>query len=247
MSLPIIAITCDGGTSERLGVTDETVFLKKALVSLLTDLGALPILVYPTTAATQETVLDKADALLLSGSIHDIPPALYGQDVHPKCGHCLAERSYFEQKLLLGALKRNLPVLGICGGFQLINVALGGSLHQHYTLRRPFAMDHTQSYNHHQPYHLVDIVPNSLLADIVKQDSLPVNSTHHQLIADLGNGVIPLATAPDGVIEALGIKDHPNLLAVQWHPEYMAETQPPQIAILRWLVDSANKYSNQRQ
>ena len=247
MKTPIIAITCDSTTTERYDVTDEILYVKRALVSLISYLGALPIMVYPTSPDSQENVLDNVDAVILGGSIHDIPPALYGQDVHPKCGHCLPERSYFEQKLLNGALKRNMPVLGICNGLQLINVAFGGTLHQHYTLRRPFAMDHTQQYNHHQPYHLLDILPDTLLAKIVNCTSLAVNSTHHQLISDLADNLIPMATAPDGVVEALGIKDNPRLLAVQWHPEYLADSQSVQLSIFRWLINEATSYKASKE
>ncbi len=103
-------------------------------------------------------------------------------------------------------------------------------------------MDHAQPYNHHQPYHLVEIVPDSLLAQIVGKDSLPVNSTHHQLLAKLGTNLRVVASAPDGVVEAVEMTGNDQLLAVQWHPEYLVENQPAQLAILRWIITQATAY-----
>ncbi len=248
MHTPIIANTCDQGKSERLGVVDSTLFLKRPLYNHLLTLQTLPLITYPVTAEARETLLNTADALILSGSIYDIPPQMYGEETLPECGAVLEERSNMEAALLQDALERNMPILGICGGFQLINVALGGTLYQDYTLRQKVleTLNHTQPFNHHQPYHEVTVKNGSLLHLITGCDKLKVNSTHHQLIKDIAPALIPLAVAQDGVIEALGLKERANLLCLEWHPEYLAADDPAELAILRWLRDKAAAYAATR-
>jgi putative glutamine amidotransferase len=129
-------------------------------------------------------------------------------------------RTGFERAATLGALERDLPVLGICGGQQLLNVVLGGSLIQHIPDELPQALQHEQENPRDEAGHTVAIARGTLLHDICKADELSVNSSHHQAAKETGAGVTVNATAPDGVIEGIEDGRYGFCLGVQWHPEF---------------------------
>lgn len=233
MTRPLIGVT--GGPEQAEGVPEErSVYAVAATyISALERAGAAVVLA-PTVEAALESV-DRLDALLLTGG-PDIVPGRYTTDpIHPLARTSTRDNSEFA--LLSRALDVGLPVLGICRGLQMLAVHFGGSLHQHL----PDALGH----DGHSPggaaaYHDVNVASGSLLASIVGE-RLWVNSQHHQGVADPGRLNV-VATAPDGLIEALEDPASPFLLGVQWHPERSADDD----ALFQRLRDAAAAYQTRR-
>lgn len=172
-------------------------------------------------------VVGRLDGVLLTGGT-DIDPARYHAEAHPEVLDIETERDQLELDLFAGAMARDIPVLGICRGIQLVNVARGGTLHQHVPTHSRFDQPA------HSETHGITITDGSILSSLYGTDHR-VNSLHHQSVADLGDGLTVTATADDGTIEGLELGD--NVLAVQWHPEMLA-TRPTD-PVFRWLVDRA--------
>ena len=195
--------------------------------------GGLPVAL-PHHGALAGQYLDRLDALVVTGGAFDVDPALYGDGAVHAATSLKRARTEAELALLQGALARDMPVLGICGGQQLLAVALGGSLVQHIPDAVPGALAHEQTTRHDEPAHAVRITPGTLLARLVGAEAMRVNSSHHQAVRDPGPGAVVDAVAPDGVVE--GIEDPRRLfcLGVQWHPEF--HTDPGDARILAGLV-----------
>src|SRR3989338_3698154 len=140
-------------------------------------------------------------AVEVSGGGFDIDPKLYGEEPHPRLGKIQPDRTDFEIKLLKLAVEKRMPVLGICGGHQLINVYFGGSLYQDIPSQYSEKINHKQSTPSDIPYHKIEIHPSTRLSEITGADSSKVNSTHHQSIKKIGKGLKISAVAEDGVIE----------------------------------------------
>jgi len=181
--------------------------------------GGIP-LALPHHAALAEDMLNTLDGLIVTGGAFDVSPSLYGEaDIHGSV--TLKEgRTAAELALLRGALARRMPVLGICGGEQLLAVALGGTLIQHIPDSIANALPHEQPNPRHEAGHSVTITPGTLLHRITGAASLAVNSSHHQAVASPGASAVVNATAPDGIIEGIEAPDLPFCLGVQWHPEF---------------------------
>jgi putative glutamine amidotransferase len=198
----------------------------------------LPLVPPPVTdAAALDQLVALADALVLPGGAFDIDPALYGEPRHERCGELNPERTDLERALFTRAEARGLPVLGVCGGMQLINVVRGGTLWQDLASQVPGQRGHQQEGPKDRPCHDVDVQADSQLARIVGTTRLPVNSTHHQAVKAVGCGLVVSAVATDGVTEGIEDPRRPFLLGVQWHPESMRDV--PQRAIYRALVEAA--------
>ena len=229
----------------RIGLTldvDEagaTYLLKRAYAEAVAAAGglALPL---PHHPGEVPELLALCEALVVTGGDFDIEPGLYGERRRPGCGPARGERTAFELALVRLALARGVPVLGVCGGMQLLAVALGGTLHQ--DLEADLGLGgHQQPASKDRPSHPVVVEPGTLLAGLVGAGELAVNSTHHQAVREPGRGVVVSARAPDGVIEAIEVPAQPFALGVQWHPEALASRDPRQAAILRGLVLAAGE------
>lgn len=164
--------------------------------------------------------LDRLDGLIVTGGAFDVPPELFGAASRHTSVVTKDRRTRFELDITREAIKRDLPVFGICGGEQLLAVALGGTLIQHIPdqIRNPLA--HEQPNPRDQPGHSVQIVADTKLHTITQVDELAVNSAHHQAVALPGPRLVVNATAPDGVIEGIEDPTKPFCLGVQWHPEF---------------------------
>jgi putative glutamine amidotransferase len=213
----VVAVTATRRTDEGR----ERVTVNSAYVRALVAVGLVPLvsssLLDPTRAPA---LLDRVDGLLLTGG-EDVDPARYHAAPHPKLDNTDAARDAVELALISGARARRLPLLGICRGIQILNVAFGGTLFQDLASEHPTAIDHADETRPHG----VRLAPQSLVHRTVGTLQASVNSRHHQAVRQLGPGLVATAWANDGVIEALEAENGsaPWMLAVQWHPEDDAE------------------------
>jgi putative glutamine amidotransferase len=198
--------------------------------------GGLPITL-PHLAEQAADYLDRLDALIVTGGAFDVDPALYGDAETHGTITLKQGRTAAEMALLRGALARNMPVLGICGGQQLLAVALGGTLIQHIPDTVPHALPHEQKNPRHEAGHEVAIQAGSLLHRIVGAGSMQVNSSHHQAVRTPGRHAVVNATAPDGIIEGIECAAYRFCLGVQWHPEFHID--PGDALIFQALVEAA--------
>lgn len=236
---PRILVTLDLGTETRRGVPFSTVHLKAAYAQIIEAAGGTPILAAPTEdPAVLHSLSALMDGLVLTGGNFDIDPALYGRTVPAgtRVDTPKPLRTRFEWSLLESALAAGKPVLGICGGMQLLNVVLGGSLLLDIQTERSGALDHEQASSPATPDHLVHLIPGTALAALLGA-RIQVNSTHHQAVDRLGRGLVALGHGPDGVVEAIGHADSLSVLGVQWHPELLDDA--PSRAIYGALVERA--------
>jgi putative glutamine amidotransferase len=237
---PVIGITPDvGETTARPGRPALPRYeLKQAYADAVLAAGGLPVVLpYSDDESAPQEALDLCDGLVITGGAFDIPPELYGQKAGQMLGPLKRGRTSWEQRLLRAALAADLPVLGICGGMQLLAVELGGALHQDILQEIPGALDHEQKNDPRQPGHTAKVVPGTALQAIVKAGRLEVNSTHHQAVKDPGRARVS-ALAPDGVIEAI---EGPGkfVLGVEWHPELLPGSE--HLALYRALVERAGR------
>ena len=187
--------------------------------------------------AQAEALVARLDGLVVTGGAFDLDPALFGENRHPKTT-LKPGRSEAEMALLQAALKCDLPVLGICGGMQLMAVACGGSLIQHIPDARPDALLHEQPNPRDEAGHTVSVVAGSRLRAIAGRDELAVNSSHHQAVRDPGTLAI-CARAPDGIIEAVEKHGARFCIGVQWHPEFAID--PADDRIFAALIAAAQE------
>ena len=223
---PLIGVTPDfnAGDRKEWGGQEPTYFLRARYVRAIEDLGGIPI-VLPLVAdlGARRRLLTHIDGLLLTGSGPDLAPELYGERQRFKFGVMSQRRATFELEMAQLARAADLPVLGICGGMQSVNVAFGGSLYQDIDSQRPRPLPHRQATPATQLSHQVKIAPKSLLSRIVKSTTLRVNSSHHQSVKTVAPSLTVSAVAPDGVIEAIESRNQRFFLGVQWHPEFLFE------------------------
>jgi putative glutamine amidotransferase len=202
--------------------------------------GAVPVVIPPMDAAAIEPLLDGLWGLCLSGG-PDLHPAIYGADPHPALGPTEPELDRFEIALVRAAEAREMPVLAICRGLQVLNVARGGTLTQDLPTLRPSAIEHRQPQPGSTPTHAVSLEPASLVAGCLGVRDLAVNSFHHQAADRLGDGLRAVGWAPDGVIEAIEATDRGFTVAVQWHAESMVRSAE-QTHLLTAFAEAAVSY-----
>ena len=238
--LPLIGIPCSARARTHSGYQRYAV--GQAYCRALSLVGAAPVLI---PLLEQDDILDsilcRLQGLLLSGG-DDVDPKHYGRERVQGPGRIEDPRDRIELFLTRRALALDLPILAICRGLQLLNVALGGTLVQDIPLQRPSAIRHELrgGYPRDYPAHRVDVLPDSLLGSIVGEGTLDVNSLHHQCIDDLAPKLLPVALAPDGVVEAAEATGS-FVLGVQWHPEELVHKDLRHRRIFEAFVAQARK------
>lgn len=190
----------------------------------LASQGLAYVLLPPQDPETLERILPHLDGLLLPGG-GDVDPQRYGEEPHPRLGEVSPERDEHELFLARYAREKGLPTLGICRGIQVMNVAMGGTLYQDLEAQGFREIQHAEKSPPPALAHGMKLVAESPLARLFPP-SFRVNSYHHQGIKDLGEGLKPIALAPDGLVEAVALDGHPLFLGVQWHPELIKEHWP---------------------
>lgn len=219
MKPPVIGITLDYDTTPTYS-SYPWYALRENYITAIEQTGGIPLLL-PYVTSRISRYLDIIDGLLIPGGDSDINPQFYGSEERHECVLTKDNRAQFELALTKAALKRDLPVFGICGGQQLLNVVAGGTLIQHIPDYIPHCLSHEQKQPKHQPTHRVTITEGTLLSQILREKIIEVNSTHHQAVEKAGTGIKINAHAIDGVIEGIEISDQRFCLGVQWHPEYL--------------------------
>jgi putative glutamine amidotransferase len=206
-------------------------------VRALEAADALPVVVPPLGRRDVGRLLGRLDGLVLSGG-PDLAPAAYGAEPHLELGSTEPSLDAFEYAVARDALRLELPILGICRGVQTLNVARGGTLHQHLPDVVGDLVAHRQTIDGRVPTHPVTILPGSRLAAVLGTTQLSVNSFHHQAVDRLGTSLCACAWAPDGAIEAIEDPKRPFVVAVQWHAETL-QGVPSQLALFEELVSVA--------
>jgi len=199
--------------------------------------GGLPVVMPPLPPDAVEPLLAKLDGVCLSGG-PDVQPGAYEESPHPDLGPTWPDLDVFELAVARHADARGLPLLAICRGAQVLNIARGGSLHQHLPDWAGAGIEHRQRVPGDRPTHGVDVTPDSLLARVLGQTHVEVNSFHHQAPKRLGRGLRAVAFALDGVIEGIEAPDRPFLLGVQWHAEGIVGRRE-QLQLFSEFVDAA--------
>jgi putative glutamine amidotransferase len=187
--------------------------------------GGRSVLLLPDSedAEDPDGVLDMIDALIVTGGAGDVDPVLYAQEHHPETGPVQEERDAYELALVRAAIGRRVPVLGICRGMQILNVAYGGGIEQHL----PDVVGHEE--HRHTPGtftdHEVDLEAGSLAARAAGAERTPVKSHHHQGVREIGDGLVVTGRSDDDTVEALEDPSCPFVLGVLWHPEEDEKSQ----------------------
>lgn len=235
----------DAGTSLRaeakpvIGVS-VTNTMKNTCTRSIQLAGGIPVILPLTTDVDQmDEMLSHLDGLLFSGG-EDIDPSWYGEEKHEKCGSIDDARDHYELMLFKKATDMNLPILGVCRGLQLVNVAMGGSLIQDIPSEHPSEVSHGVYANSLVPAHDITIADGSLLAELLGSLSYGVNSRHHQAVGRLADGLKATAWSPDGIVEAVDAYPTRQIMAVQFHPEInTAAGDTVQLKIFRHFVGQA--------
>jgi putative glutamine amidotransferase len=223
-----------------------SVFLYTGYLEALEGAGLAVVIGSPAHSDDSvRALLDACCGVVLSGG-EDVEPVHYGEDPHPMLDEVQPERDRMEFTAFHGALAREMPVLGICRGMQLMNVALGGTLYQDIPSQRPDSLGHSQGSGWARRTHGATIHPDSRLRGIVQSDELRINSFHHQAVRDLGRGLVVTARAEDGMVEAIEAPDHRWLVGVQWHPERQEADAPstdPDVQLFAAFADEVRSFA----
>ncbi len=223
---PLVAVTAtvvpEAGPYQRPEIALYAIYL-----GVLERMGLASVMITPAhDLRSLPPLLDRCDGLVLTGG-EDVDPALYGEEPSPQLGIVNRARDRVELAALELALERELPILAICRGCQLVNVCLGGTLYQDIPTQRPeTVLTHQQVEAWERRTHRARIRRGSRLAGIVGSEELQINSFHHQGIKDVAERLEVVAVAEDGVVEAVEARDYPWLIGVQWHPERHEATAP---------------------
>ena len=219
MAQPVIGLTLDSEPPGGYSKTHPWYAIRENYCTAVVEAGGLPILL-PHEPEQAAAYLGLLGGLIVTGGAFDVDPALFGASSRHASVTTKDRRTAFELAVTKGALQADKPVFGICGGQQLLNVVLGGTLIQHIPDEIDGALAHEQPNPRTEPGHTVQIERGTLLHRVTQSDTLAVNSAHHQAVKDVAPGIIIDARAPDGVIEGIEDPRKRFCIGVQWHPEY---------------------------
>jgi putative glutamine amidotransferase len=236
---PLVAVTGRRLEADDLAWTRNAYASPQNYADALARAGARPMVVPPVRAGSAAEWLDGVDGLVLSGG-GDVDPARYGKEPHPQEYGVESDVDQFELDLLGAALDRGLPVLAVCRGAQLLNVAFGGTLHQHLAATGGL-LDHGVPSTRKPSHHRVRIVAGSQLAAALGVEAATVASIHHQAIDIVADELTVTARAPDGMVEAIEPREPGSawVVGVQWHPEWTADRDPIQQRLFDCFVAEA--------
>ncbi|GLC87257.1 gamma-glutamyl-gamma-aminobutyrate hydrolase family protein [Lysinibacillus piscis] len=233
---PIIGVTMHTG--------DKKLEINNTYLQSVELAGGIPLCIPHLDEQDLEAVVSKLDGLLLIGG-HDVNPLLYGQEPHPKLDTFHTKRDKSDLAILQSVFQREMPILAICRGHQVLNVAFGGTLIQDIPAQWTQPIAHAQASAREEATHSV-VIKGQKLAAIVGETTLRTNSFHHQAIDQLGDGLLVAGVALDGVNEAVEHKEHPFCIGVQWHPEAMAPFgDESSIKLFQAFIQACKKYRSE--
>lgn len=233
---PIIGIVSNPLSENRSIYKVNATYIERVI-----EAGGLPLAI-PSKISLKdcERIIASIDGLIIPGG-GDILPELFGEETHPRVKYALKDVDIFEMEMIRLAKKDEKPVLGICRGAQLINVAFGGSLYQDIPSQYVNEVCHMQStYNLDHPMHKVYLEEESNVYRIFGERVLDVNTLHHQAVKDIGQGLKVVGRAKDGVVEAIESEDG-MIIGLQWHPENLAPNYKIYMKIFDYLIEKSRK------
>lgn len=211
-------------------------------IQAITKFGGVPIILPNIEGDAIDCIVQLLDGLLLTGG-GDIDPTLFNEEPHQNLGSITPERDEFEIAVIEKMLKLNKPILGICRGMQILNIAIGGDMYQDiYMQSQSNLLQHTQLAPRTHASHFVKVLKGSMLSDIVQLEKIKVNSFHHQAVREIPNNFKTCAVASDGIIEAFESTVHSFVMGLQWHPEcLLAKNDLASTAIFKSFILSCEK------
>lgn len=238
---PVIGVTSDCNMGTKGG--SQTRFphlgycLRPSYINAVNEAGGLP-LILPINSDPEgiKQLLTMIQGLVITGGGHDLDPCLYGEERAAFISELNEERTVFELAMAKGALEQGKPVLGICNGLQVINVAAGGTLHQDIPTQIKGSLPHQQEGPRTSTAHEVYILPDSRLRQMMNAEKICVNSLHHQAVKGVGSGFRVNAVATDGVIEGIEKVGPGFAIGVQWHPEDLYQHDPRMKALFAAFI-----------
>ena len=243
MSNPIIGIVLDyeEKTIKDGGYSDFPWYaLRTHYSEAISKNGGVPIFISYEDDKIDD-YLKICDGILIPGGEYDIHPSYYGENINPETRISTNHRTEFECELVKKVLAKNIPFIGICAGEQLLNIVLGGTLHQDINKAFDKDIEHKLEPMSPEDRHLIKLEKGSLLYKITGKEEYKVNSHHHQVVNKPGRGLKISARAPDGVIEAIEHEEQDFCIGVEWHPEYQRNAQDKQLFVA--FIAAARKYS----
>ena len=247
MKKPVIGISTSVIVDQGGGFPGyERIYVNKDYVSSVIFAGAVPLMI-PMDASEENLrqTLELVDGMIFSGG-HDIAPIRYGEEPHQKLQEICPERDAFDFLLYRLTKEKKLPILGICRGFQLMNVSEGGKLYQDLSLKETESFKHSQGHGPSILTHTVSIEAGSRLHEILGKEEIRVNSFHHQAVKSVSEKVAISGRALDEVIEAIEVKNYPFAVGVQFHPEMLQEKEEDMKKIFAALVSAAKEYREKK-
>ena len=212
----------------------------------ISNAGGIPVLLPQTDSLEAiKDYIDLCDGFLFTGGA-DVSPARYGEEARPTLGKLQPLRDEFEFRAFEAIFATTKPILAICRGAQLINVALGGSLYQDLPDEFPSSVSHNQTEPKNLPSHPVRVIPETPLACLLGDNGIKANSFHHQAVKVLGKGLRVMATAEDGIIEAFYLDSERYLRAYQWHPERISAVDKGNRLVFSDFIAACSKSKNMR-
>lgn len=239
---PIIGITADSTFVDNRSYPEpnKVNFSPRNISKAVTDAGGIPVILPVNEPEIARSYIKFIDGLILAGGA-DVSPSLYGEDARVTIQATYPKRDVAEVAVAEKFIEAGKPILGICRGLQLLNVMFGGTLYQDLSEDDELFVKHIQETPSNHPIHTVHVNEDSHLSSFLS-DEIFVNSFHHQVIRDLGDGLNIAATSSDGVIEAIElINENQSVVAVQWHPENLYYKDEDHMALFKNLVARASR------
>ena len=235
-TFPLIGVSM----SITVKTSPERAFVNSTYLNAIQQAGGVPVaLPAQLSPRSWERLAARLEGILLTGG-GDIDPTLFGETPHPTLSDVSPMRDTFEATAARWALEHGVPLLCVCRGLQVLNVALGGSLYQDVGTEPGTQLEHSQKGPRDEPTHKVKVTPGSRLAEVMGADEVEVNSMHHQAIKTLGRGLTASAWAPDQLVEGVELPTSDSfVLGVQWHPEGLIEHSDPARRLFSALVTHA--------
>ena len=234
---PIIGITLDSEEPSATGYSSFPWYaLRKNYSSIIAKVGGIPVAL-PHESKLIDAYLNLIDGMVITGGNFDVDPAIYGEEISHGSVVLKPDRTDFELNITEKALGQDLPILGICGGEQLLNIALGGTLIQHIPAEVVNCLNHEQANPRDEPGHNITVIEGTLLHEIVGTSTMSVNTAHHQAVKTVSDITIINSRSEDGVIEGIEAPSRRFCMGIQWHPEF--EIDPGDLRIFKALIDAS--------